>query len=230
MMIITFQREGFAHNSSSSHSLIFLKDSTYINLQKRAYIGTDEYREFGWEQFTVGDKKGKLNYFLICLFTYFKSSFDYDDPEDDTKYDKQSKKDFDVFYKFLVDNEIFSLYAEQKPTKKELKETLSLGYVDHESFCSFPYYRDKSRGINVEFIKAFFKELLKPNYIILGGCDSTDDNHWLMSKSSKKPIDFLILYERLRNSYDTTYCEYDDLLQSFILSFADGTLFIIKFV
>jgi hypothetical protein len=40
-MKITFFREGYANNSSSSHSIIFTNEE----------LKTTEYKEFGWDNF-----------------------------------------------------------------------------------------------------------------------------------------------------------------------------------
>ncbi len=52
-------REGFACNSSSSHSMLLL--------EKEERPGTTEYNEFGWEAFTIDNWEGKSNYLHAIL-------------------------------------------------------------------------------------------------------------------------------------------------------------------
>lgn len=60
-------RKGFATNSSSSHSVIELKED-----QGKYGVVTDEYTDFGWSMFTAGDKKSKMNYLGACVLESLK--------------------------------------------------------------------------------------------------------------------------------------------------------------
>lgn len=57
-------RTQFATNSSSTHSLLFLDQST----------PTTELSEFGWEFFTAANKESKENYFALTMFTALRDS------------------------------------------------------------------------------------------------------------------------------------------------------------
>lgn len=52
-------RFGHANNSSSSHSMILLKDRT---------ARTDETTDFGWQYFTVADERTKVDYLAALVF------------------------------------------------------------------------------------------------------------------------------------------------------------------
>lgn len=60
-------RKGFATNSSSSHSVIELKED-----KGRYGVVTDEYTDFGWEFFTAADKTSKENYIGSCVISSLK--------------------------------------------------------------------------------------------------------------------------------------------------------------
>lgn len=62
-------KKGFATNSSSSHSIISVKD---VGLIKN--VKTDEYSDFGWNFFTLADEPSKKEYFGILLETALKSA------------------------------------------------------------------------------------------------------------------------------------------------------------
>lgn len=55
-------RKGFATNSSSSHSVIEVK-----NENGKFNVFTDEYQDFGWEFFTAADTPSKQNYIAGCV-------------------------------------------------------------------------------------------------------------------------------------------------------------------
>ncbi len=56
-------RKGFATNSSSSHSVIELKEEA-----GKFNVYTDEYSDFGWEFFTAANKESKENYIAGLVY------------------------------------------------------------------------------------------------------------------------------------------------------------------
>lgn len=58
MLNIKNIRFGFATNSSSTHSLVFIENNN---------IKTDEYTEFGWQYFHASDEESKTNYLAYIL-------------------------------------------------------------------------------------------------------------------------------------------------------------------
>lgn len=58
-------RDGFANNSSSTHSIIFTDKPTAIS---------DDYdpTDFGWEYFTIASKQGVLEYLRATLYSHMK--------------------------------------------------------------------------------------------------------------------------------------------------------------
>lgn len=61
-MIITFDRRGFANNSSSSHSIIFSP-----NLKKSEHDEVNEY-SYGWETFTITSAQEIEKYLFVQLW------------------------------------------------------------------------------------------------------------------------------------------------------------------
>ena len=83
-MIITFDRRGFANNSSSSHSIIF---SPHLKNTQR-----DEVNEYvyGWETFTITSTQGIEKY----LFTQLMMNYD-------RNHNTEHLKKSEIFRKFL---------------------------------------------------------------------------------------------------------------------------------
>jgi len=205
-MKITFWREGSANNSSSSHSIIFTKKE----------LRTTETSDFGWDFFTAADATSKLNYAVISLL----SDWNMDNPishcknisyeEIDEFLHAQFKQWFlENFSEFHIGywNEIFD------------------GYVDHQSTFTFPRYRDLSKGINVEFAKAWINELLRDEYKVLGGNDNIDKVH--PNKFDGEINDFIRCYNMFRESDPDSIAVFDELTGEWVISSNSG-LFKIK--
>ncbi len=163
MVKITFWREGSANNSSSSHSIIFTSKP----------LSSDEDSEFGWNFFTASDSDDKLNYCIKALhctwlqhnsIPWSTTNIDYKDIEAFTnnQFIKWFKLNFNDLYR-KVENKIGYILDEVN--------------IDHQSVFTFPSYRDTSKGLNVEFAKAWINEIIGKNYAILGGNDNGDGKH-----------------------------------------------------
>lgn len=63
-------RKGFATNSSSSHSVIEIKEKN-----GKFNVFTDEYYNFGWNFFTAGDKESKENYVVALTYQNLEQIF-----------------------------------------------------------------------------------------------------------------------------------------------------------
>jgi hypothetical protein len=168
-MLIKATRKGFANNSSSTHSIIFVKTEDL----KKIMDDNNPY-EFGWNYFTCVNLKSKEQYLftnLICDLSnineipYF-ANLTYDENKIlEKKYVnlilKRIKPKFNFFRYW---DEFVEAYNED-----------SHMYVDHQSVISLPIGRCGT--INFDFYSDLCMELLKPNYVILGGNDNDDDVH-----------------------------------------------------
>ena len=212
-MKITFYREGHANNSSSSHSLIFT--------DKFKQIHTDETSEFGWSCFTCGSIEGKKNYILACLRTSFERcvrlQYNYCD---DIEYEDTEAFRNKIFIKWV--NKHFDEFEFDLKHQKNI-------YVDHQSEFCFPTYRNTSKGINKEFAKDLIKEILKPQYIFLGGNDNDDSVHPL--KESDDFNEITKIWKSLTDQYTLSMTEYDAKTGEYVFGASGqiGSLLKIKF-
>jgi len=208
-MQITFWREGNANNSSSSHSIIFAKDNNLVS---------DEHSQFGCEYFTAADKQSKLNYALICLYSTWRRFNDMGwnhaniNPED-LKHFYQ-----DQFRKWLPKQLHPSRWVD-----------VFEGFVDHQSNFTFPSYRDVGRGVNIDFAIEWITELMKDEYVILGGNDNNDGEHQSKELSSGT-TDLIMVYNQLCGSYGlNNIAVKDELTKEWLISLEHGGLIKFKF-
>lgn len=107
MGILKNFRRGFATNSSSSHSLVFMKNA--------GKSGADEplpEAEFGWQDFRLDTLKEKLFYVLVSRIGGY-----WGDGPSDQELDEAISDNIDDFPEF---------------DREDFREAMS-GYVDHES-------------------------------------------------------------------------------------------------
>lgn len=157
-MKITFLRLGFANNSSSCHSLIFTDKK----------LSTDESTDFGWGYFTAADRQAKLNYLLACLRNGF-NAFANVDTYSNIYLDREEIEE--------MVTKRWHIFLDALGIKRDERYDAESAYVDHQSAITFPCHRDASKGLNLEFIKEFTKEIVENNYAILGGNDNDDNSH-----------------------------------------------------
>jgi organic radical activating enzyme len=101
-------RYGFATNSSSSHSIVFLPEG---------FDGKNEYPpygdfSFGWENFTLISEEAKKNYLMVMIYENLQNRFN---------------KDY-------IDLILNSLFGRTLPERKSEIDA----YIDHNSVISFP--------------------------------------------------------------------------------------------
>ena len=159
-MNVTFYRTGFACNSSSQHSLAFLKKVPR----------NTETREFGWNNFTCSSEEAKRAYMLYCLFNSWRNVVDlHAEYESHIDYTVLHKFERDQFLKWIVSD--FPYFAAEV---EGLSDEEHMAYVDHQSTLAFPRYRRKAK-LNVEFLNAFIPKVVEcPNFVILGGNDNDE--------------------------------------------------------
>ena len=226
-------RNGFANNSSSAHSIVFLGSTKVKNNSN----GSD----YGWDHFTLSDKEDKKKYLLMTLLrndfvdfiprTPLVEKTNWINPSDmDTIMEKHNLTN-DEFYeskygarleynKELIDkmkgdylseeyNDIFS--------KEFIEETiLEGGYIDHQSVINLP--KDINGVVNNKFVKKFFSVLINNNFAILGGNDNGGDNHPSKEYSTSSKDSLITDAIKVLNIiyWDST-CVYDEKNNDFIL-------------
>lgn len=165
-------RQGYATNSSSSHSII----TTEANLSTN-YAGGEE-GEFGWNNFVLADFSSKALYVWTMLFQQLKP------PSYGTKIwapsNPKVKELEDLFYKLQIEiladqvSEILGWRPDATP--EEMKNF----YIDHESVWSFPVNKEHSYyGIDAEYAKYLFDRITADDVVILGGNDNDDYGPWV---------------------------------------------------
>jgi hypothetical protein len=179
-MYVSFIREGFANNSSSSHSIILPKD--FDSVPDRS--GEVSSCEYGWSFFTLKSRIEKEAYLLTAL----KESI------------HDSLRNVEVCEGMGISNQVFDYHVAAikgfKHLSEDLVESAKEGYIDHQSQLYFPI-RVTRQGVSVdmEFFNAFAKEILDKSYVILGGNDNDEtpfgsildnsDAHWVIRYLSR---------------------------------------------
>lgn len=174
-------RRGFANNSSSTHSIIFVKDEDKVaNIEDEGEIG-----EYGWNFFTAKTREAKEAYLFINMVESIagKRPIQYKFIDYNKYLDLKKQA---IVHLLELNAKYFSFFSTWDDLLDQYKNNEDFGYVDHQSVIDLPL--DKSGNqINFEFYADFCKELLKPNYLILGGNDNTDESHELWNLNSGLP-------------------------------------------
>jgi MoaA/NifB/PqqE/SkfB family radical SAM enzyme len=153
-------RLGLANNSSSTHSIVFLKEP---GQDKDAY-GSD----FGWDFFTAASEDAKKDYLALTLY-----------------YNLQRMCSNEMAATIVREwvGTSFPLETESWDGTKGPD-----GYIDHQSIMTFPNEWD-GKGIDKRFVDEFKKYLLLPNVAVLGGNDNTEESHPLLRGATKWATD-----------------------------------------
>ena len=209
-MYIKSIRYGFANNSSSSHSIVFLGD---FQVKNTAYSGEG----FGWEFFTASNEQSKKEYCFATLLSAgniasyipktpltekvgWLNPYNYSDVMKKykmTHYEEIEKtvhKDNIDFAKKLTNNlkweallnEFSDIFGKELIEKwkniDEGENSWDLPSVDHQSILSLP--TDHDGTIHIGFAKEFFRILITKNFAFLGGNDNSEDSHELIDKDT----------------------------------------------
>jgi MoaA/NifB/PqqE/SkfB family radical SAM enzyme len=202
-------RFGFACNSSSSHSLIFLPPERIETLGGDYIVGSyadarearidlkeDEAGEdtfsitpgsydFGWDTFTAVSAETKRMYVGITLYDNLRR---------------------------VCSPEIARIVASQW-CGRELESQADRfdtpnGYIDHQSMAILPRSWDE-KGLDVEFAQRYVQHMMRSDLVILGGNDnSTDDSnsHPMESDPDAKSAELNIPYD---GDNEGMVCRYD---------------------
>lgn len=162
-MIIYNVRLGFANNSSSSHSFIFMPTG-----HKTKDFGCRD-GEYGWDFFTSASQKNKQQYFGILLRNKLEQLL---------AQERKNPETFSEEYEFCktTANRMASEFI-GAPLNHEC-------YIDHQSIYDLPLTWDE-KNIHEEFAREFQAWVLKENLVIVGGNDNTDEVHPLSEKHKK---------------------------------------------
>jgi hypothetical protein len=149
-------RKGFATNSSSSHSIIFLEG------------GAQDYdidSGFNWSFFTAGSVEAKRCYIAECLHTTLCFKMEGDEAA-------KLVKEW-LYSDFHVKRESY-----EHDGKTHVYYTTP-GSVDHQSRISFPSNWAATLASR-EFVQDYQRWFEQPNIVVLGGNDNTDERHPLL--------------------------------------------------
>ena len=205
-MRLSFMRQGFACNSSSTHSLVILKDTP----------DDVDIEEFGWNMFVAGSVWARKLYLITCL-----------------NYSWRSLADLKCTYGGDVDrDEVSRLEASQfaKWAHSALPGSCadavdhvvgSYTCVDHQSLIWFPRYRREPK-INREFACALISAICAGPFAILGGNDNEEADHPLRYlDSAGEGVAVKALWRMLKDRYRHPMAEYDQAAKEFVVSLPD---------
>lgn len=150
-------RMGFATNSSSSHSIVYMKNPITED-------SGDCNHEYGWDNFTLTAESSKRDYMAMLLSYSIRP-----DPERGVTHEMAAQV-------------IRDLTGATIPTNPDPEggywgaDRAFDGYIDHDSVGYFPFDLT-GRGINEEFTREMINFVAKnPHIVILGGNDN-DGGH-----------------------------------------------------
>lgn len=146
-------RLGFATNSSSTHSIVFLKPKHRGTITDSEVGGA----EFGWNYWTAASTASKRQYVAIQLFDALRHQVNVDVAE------------------AVVD-------AWMPGCEKNTEDPGPMGNVDHQSSYVLPSSWD-GRGVNKAFFQEFAAFFQRDDVVLLGGNDNDDQTHPLASSS-----------------------------------------------
>lgn len=238
-MYIKSIRYGFANNSSSSHSIVFLGNH-------KAHDNIDE--DFGWDFFTACSKESKIKYCFSTLLSQNKvvsyipktpltekigwlNPFEADDILKNKKLtwkdlEKEEYKDKIDFargisegMKWEIIKEKFSSLFGEKTINDWKNGEYSIPYIDHQSVIALP--RNPDGSVHIEFAKNLFSVLINENFAILGGNDNSDHGHELSSMNTYSDNSIIIKTMKILNMIGTEnsgpICIYDEKSEDFII-------------
>jgi hypothetical protein len=153
-------RLGFATNSSSTHSIIFLKPGQTV-------ADSDvEAREFGWDHWTAASTAAKRQYVAFHLHQALMSQVNQE----------------------IADVVVDAWVKDPEKNRDQAGETSELaGHVDHQSVMVLPVSWD-GKGVDKAFFDDFSAFFLREDVVLLGGNDNDDTSHPLADGSFHLPL------------------------------------------
>lgn len=255
-MKVTFLREGFANNSSSSHSIIFSGNKSLKSIEERY----EQDYGFGWDEFVIKSNYVKFVYMMNSLF-----SFIYDNHSAASvsylkgwNYDDRIKRMVEEFDTRLINvilddvgdglgsslnaicnnSNFLKRYFQESNDKSDRYRYYSgnsgMGFVDHQSLISLPKMRDGEK-LNKRFAVCLIKEIVEKNYLILGGNDNSDTSHksdfdkFIPKKISKEKDSILRMLLFLKDNRNLIMAKYDEVADHFVVSSKSGPIMFVSF-
>lgn len=241
-------RQGFANNSSSSHSIIWVKDIDSVS--------SDDYNcdyGFGWDAFTAADEYSKEKYLFSSLIANFnerliaskqfygkRSIGNINDAGLQFPFVIKNGKKFQLHFGWYRDSEN-RFNAVVKPYLYQFKDSFSnfdsflnqcetdadSFSVDHQSLLCFPI-DSKTGFIHIDFAKEFIKFIVKENFVILGGNDNGgDDHHYSSYNDGHKLLSFI---SNITDNGNNMVVVRDDANEDYVLQLKSrGTVFRVSF-
>ena len=144
-------RLGFATNSSSTHSIIFLKPGQRVGDQETSG------GEFGWNFWTASSPEAKRQYVALHLY-------------DALRWQLNEEVALAVVESWVKD------FERTAPGEYSYNGQGPAGYVDHQSVYILPRSWD-GQSVDKAFFDEFMHFFMRDDVAILGGNDNTDESH-----------------------------------------------------
>lgn len=161
-------RHGFATNSSSSHSIILLKNGAKLRDTADALTGG-----FGWNFFTAATRETKALYFS-CLIRMAANRV-LPVPFLDSRY-HEAQEALWAAQKELARAMIVEVMGKLPEGLVLTNERFDDANIDHESVYDLPTTHDGTK-LNVDFAKDLWEFIARDDVAILGGNDNTTEIH-----------------------------------------------------
>ena len=183
-------RAGFATNSSSSHSLLFIRwkrPDDVASLQD-VIVDEEDLGRFGWEEFLLVSKEAKMKYLLAALVGSF-GQFAYLSGKHPQPYTKEEiyehQEIWGKFERFDVNDALKGEDIAWMDTLTasdilgvtvpvEHSENYHLPYIDHDSNFTMPQCYTRS-GVNGEYIVDMQRFLSQDEIVVVGGNSESED-------------------------------------------------------
>lgn len=159
-------RHGFATNSSSSHSIILLKNGAKLRDTADAMTG-----EFGWNFFTAATRETKALYFSCLIRDATNRML----PVPYMPKHPEAQAALWAAQKALAQEAIAAVMG-KLPQGLVLTDEYDSADIDHQSVYDLPTTHDGTQ-LNVDFAKDLWEFLARDDVAILGGNDNTDEVH-----------------------------------------------------
>ena len=245
-------RNGFANNSSSSHSIIFMGDEGDFSNQD-----TEEGDNFGWQYFTAVNQKSKREYLFSTLLrngnliefiprTVLSEKIGWINPTNEysvrKKYKTENLNENQQAYIDLAEKvetgikwetlkkEFSDVFGEEliedwknREMNAENRWDTGIPDVDHQSVLALPVH--PNGRLHIHFIKQFFKFLIEKNFAILGGNDNGGDEHPLGDRDTASNDPIVNEVKKILGmvgTYGNAICVYDELNDDFILQYNEN--------
>jgi len=141
-MYILNIRQGFATNSSSSHSLIYIPNNSDLS---KIHDEPIESPSFGWSEFILKSPYEKKKYFASLLCSSIRGIL--------------PPRIINLIIKDLIN------------INEDINVENDSWYVDHQSAYDIPLTKELT-DINIEFVKDFYNYIMNKNIVIIGGNDN----------------------------------------------------------